>query len=55
MFAKRLLCALLAVAFVMPSLAVAQDQPKPDEKKEEKKEEKKDTAPAAPIATAGTN
>lgn len=42
MFAKRLLCALMLLAFVTPTFTIAQDQPKPEDKKDEKKEEKKD-------------
>src|SRR5690349_11114610 len=42
MFAKRLLCALMLLAFVMPTFTIAQDQPKPEDKKEEKKDDKKD-------------
>ena len=41
MFAKRLLCALLALAFVTPRFTIAQDEPKPEDKKDEKKDEKK--------------
>ncbi|MEO5857617.1 MAG: amidohydrolase family protein [Pyrinomonadaceae bacterium] len=41
MFAKRLLCALMMLAFVTPTLTIAQDQPKPEDKKDEKKDEKK--------------
>ena len=37
MFAKKLLCALIALAFVTPTFTIAQDQPKPEEKKDEKK------------------
>lgn len=55
MLAKRLLCALIALAFVMPTFTIAQDQPKPEERKEEKKDDKKDEKkPDLPLTPAET-
>ena len=49
---KKLLAALMAAAFVLPPVALAQDQPKPEEKKEEKKDDKK--AEELPLKAAET-
>src|SRR5687767_12990141 len=51
MFAKKSLCVLLAIAFLLPSFAFAQNQPKPEEKKDEKKDDKK---PDLPLKAAET-
>ena len=51
MLAKKSLCVLLAMAFLLPSFAFAQNQPKPEEKKDEKKDEKK---PDLPLTAAET-
>ena len=49
---KKFLAALMAAAFVLPPVALAQDQPNPDDKKEEKKDEKK--AEGLPLKAAET-
>lgn len=52
---KKLVALLMTLAFVMPSFAVAQDQPKPGEKKDEKKDDKKDEKkPDLPLKASET-
>ena len=49
---RKLLAALMAAAFILPPVTLAQDQPKIEEKKEEKKDEKKvEELPLKPAET----
>ncbi|MGE3168777.1 MAG: amidohydrolase family protein [Pyrinomonadaceae bacterium] len=52
---RKFVCALLAVAFLLPALSFAQDQPKPQpEKKDEKDDKKDDKKPDLPLTAAET-
>lgn len=55
-FARKLFAILMTFAFLLPTAAFAQDQPKPDEKKEEKKDDEKkdDKKPDLPLKVAET-